>query len=75
VGETTEDFYAAGFDALAKGWDKCISVGGGYVEKCLSLFRISQVLYFILSFYIFTDPPRNYNMQHSMQYSVVLAGI
>jgi hypothetical protein len=24
-------FYAAGFDALAKRWDKCISVGGGYV--------------------------------------------
>jgi hypothetical protein len=26
-------FYAAGFDALVKRWDKCISVGGGYVEK------------------------------------------
>jgi hypothetical protein len=23
----------AGFDALVKRWDKCISVGGGYVEK------------------------------------------
>jgi hypothetical protein len=35
VAETTvkKDFYAAGFDAPAKGWDKCISVGGGYVEK------------------------------------------
>jgi hypothetical protein len=28
-----QDFYAAGFDALAKRWNKCISVGGGYVEK------------------------------------------
>jgi hypothetical protein len=28
-----KDFYAAGFDALVKRWDKCISVGGGYVEK------------------------------------------
>jgi hypothetical protein len=27
------DFCAAGFDALVKRWDKCVSVGGGYVEK------------------------------------------
>jgi hypothetical protein len=27
------DFYAAGFDALVKRWDKCINVCGGYVEK------------------------------------------
>jgi hypothetical protein len=34
VAETTsKDFYAAGFDALVKRWDKCISVGGRYVEK------------------------------------------
>jgi hypothetical protein len=34
VAETTiKDFYAEGFDALAKRWDKCINVGGGYVEK------------------------------------------
>jgi hypothetical protein len=32
VAETT-DFYAAGFDTLVKRWDKCINVGGGYVEK------------------------------------------
>jgi hypothetical protein len=25
--------YAAGFDALVKRWDKCISIDGGYVEK------------------------------------------
>jgi hypothetical protein len=29
----SEDFCAAGFDAMAKRWDKCINVGGGYVEK------------------------------------------
>jgi hypothetical protein len=29
----SKDFYTAGFDALVKRWDKCISVGGGYVEK------------------------------------------
>jgi hypothetical protein len=28
-----EDFYAVGFDALIKRWDKCINVGGRYVEK------------------------------------------
>jgi hypothetical protein len=27
------DFYAVGFDELMKRWDKCINVGGGYVEK------------------------------------------
>jgi hypothetical protein len=34
VAETVvKNFQAAGFDALVKRWDKCISVGGGYVEK------------------------------------------
>jgi hypothetical protein len=28
-----KDFYAVGFDALVKRWDKCINVGEGYVEK------------------------------------------
>jgi hypothetical protein len=31
--QQSEDFYAAGFDALVKRWDKCIGVGGRYVEK------------------------------------------
>jgi hypothetical protein len=31
--QQSKDFYAAGFDALVKRWDKCISVGEGYVEK------------------------------------------
>jgi hypothetical protein len=31
--QQSRDFYAAEFDALVKRWDKCISVGGGYVEK------------------------------------------
>jgi hypothetical protein len=31
--QQSKDFYAAGFDALVKRWDKCISAGGGYVEK------------------------------------------
>jgi hypothetical protein len=31
--QQSKDFYVAGFGALVKRWDKCISVGGGYVEK------------------------------------------
>jgi hypothetical protein len=31
--QQSEDFYAAGFDALAEPWDKCVNVGGGNVEK------------------------------------------
>jgi hypothetical protein len=31
--QQSKDLNAAGFDTLVKRWDKCISVGGGYVEK------------------------------------------
>jgi hypothetical protein len=31
--QQSKDSYVAGFNALAKQWDKCISVGGGYVKK------------------------------------------
>jgi hypothetical protein len=31
--QQSKDFCAAGFDALVKRRDKCINVGGGYVEK------------------------------------------
>jgi hypothetical protein len=31
--QQSNDFYAAGFNILVKQWDKCIDVGGGYVEK------------------------------------------
>jgi hypothetical protein len=30
--KTSKDLYAAGFEPMVKGRDKCISVGGGYVE-------------------------------------------
>jgi hypothetical protein len=51
--------YAAGFDALVKGWDKCINVGGGYVEKLMFFFqiRILYVLRFISICDLFTDSP------------------
>jgi hypothetical protein len=31
--QQSKDFYEADFSALVKRWDKCISVGGGYVQK------------------------------------------
>jgi hypothetical protein len=31
--QQSKDFYATGFDALVKRWDKYINAGGGYVEK------------------------------------------
>jgi hypothetical protein len=31
--QQSKDFCAAGFDTLIKRWDKCINVGGRYVEK------------------------------------------
>jgi hypothetical protein len=31
--QQSKDFYAVGFGAFIKQWDKCIHVGGGYVEK------------------------------------------
>jgi hypothetical protein len=50
VAETTvKNFYAAGFDALVKRSDKCISVGGGYVEKYI-FFSGSNITRF--TFYI-----------------------
>jgi hypothetical protein len=31
--QQSKDFYAVGFDAPVKRWDKCISGGGGSIEK------------------------------------------
>jgi hypothetical protein len=36
--QQSKDFCTAGFDALVKRWDKCINVGGGYVEKYMFVF-------------------------------------
>jgi hypothetical protein len=33
LSQQSKYFYAADSDALVKQWDKCINVGGGYVEK------------------------------------------
>jgi hypothetical protein len=31
--QQSKDFYATEFDALVKRWDKCMNVGGEYVER------------------------------------------
>jgi hypothetical protein len=53
-----KDLYAADFGALTKRWDKCINVGGGYVEKCFFHrfeYRTFYVLYPFVT-YILTLP-------------------
>jgi hypothetical protein len=35
--QLSKDFCTAGSDVLIKGWDKCINVGGRYVEKYMLL--------------------------------------
>jgi hypothetical protein len=44
-------FYAAGFDILVKRWDKCIIVGGGYVEKQM-FFPGSNITCFTFHIYL-----------------------
>jgi hypothetical protein len=57
--QLSKDFYAAGFDALIKRWEKCINVGGGYVEKWMFFFQVQilRVLNFISICDLFTDSP------------------
>jgi hypothetical protein len=51
-------FYAAGLDALVKRWDKCINVGGGYVEKQMFLSVQYHMFYVLYPFvtYLLTLP-------------------
>jgi hypothetical protein len=56
--QQSEDFYTVGY-ALVKRWDKCISVGGGYVEKQKFFPRFEyQMFYVLYSFaaYLLTLP-------------------
>jgi hypothetical protein len=56
--QQSKDFYAAGFDALVKRWDKCVSVGVGYVKKQMFFHVwIPHVLCFISICDLFTDSP------------------
>jgi hypothetical protein len=51
--QQSKDFYAAGFDALAKRGDKFINVGAGYVEnKCFSRFEY-HIFYVLYPFVIY----------------------
>jgi hypothetical protein len=43
--QQSKDLYAADFDALVKRQDKCINVGGEYVDKCM-FFPASNIIYF-----------------------------
>jgi hypothetical protein len=52
--------YAASFDALVKQWDKCINVGGRYIEKYVSFqvqYHMFCVLYPFVT-YLLTLPRR-----------------
>jgi hypothetical protein len=40
LAQQSKDFYAAGFDALVKRWNKCISVGGEYVKKYMFFCQV-----------------------------------
>jgi hypothetical protein len=56
----SKDFYAAGFNALVKRWDKCINVGGGYVETQMLFSRFKYHMFYILYqflTYLLTLPP------------------
>jgi hypothetical protein len=53
LNQQSKNFYAAGFDALGKRWDKCINVGGGYVEKSMFFPRFKyRMFYVVYSFVI-----------------------
>jgi hypothetical protein len=47
--QQSKDFYAVACDALVRRWDKCINVGGGYIEK-YTFFRGLNITCF--TFYI-----------------------
>jgi hypothetical protein len=63
----SKDFYAAGFDALVKRWDKFISmlVEDMSRNKSFSHVPISHVLRFISICVLFTDSSSYYIMTHS----------
>jgi hypothetical protein len=48
LGQQSKGFYAAGFDALVKRLDKCISVGGGYVEIQFFFSSFEYHMFYVL---------------------------
>jgi hypothetical protein len=61
--QQSKDFNTAGFEALVKRWDKCISAGGGYVEKSM-LLPGSNIICF--TFHIHCDLFRDPHSHHSV---------
>jgi hypothetical protein len=49
----SKDLYDADFAALIKRWDKCINIGGDYVEKCI-FFPSSNITYFTSYIYLWS---------------------
>jgi hypothetical protein len=47
LGQQSKDFYAVGFDALVKRWDKWINVGE-YVEKNVFVPQVRIIMFYIL---------------------------
>jgi hypothetical protein len=56
--QQSKDFFAAGFDALVKRWDKYINVGGGYVDKKIFVPGSNITCFTFISICdLFTDSP------------------
>jgi hypothetical protein len=47
-------FCTAGSDALVKRWEKCSSVAGGYVEKYMLFFSVSNITCFAFLYQFMT---------------------
>jgi hypothetical protein len=65
VAETTvKRLLCAGFDALVKRWDKCMKVGGGYVEKINVFPRFEYHMFYVLYPFVtyLLTLPRTYNI-------------
>jgi hypothetical protein len=66
VAETTvKDLYAAGYEALVKRWDKCISVGREYVEKQCFPSRLEYHMFYVSMSIcgLFTESPSYFVVQ------------
>ncbi|GBL95903.1 hypothetical protein AVEN_227138-1 [Araneus ventricosus] len=50
-----KEFYAAGIGALIKRWDKCINIGGDYVEKKLFPCDYHGKIFFLIFCDILND--------------------
>jgi hypothetical protein len=53
--QQSKDFYAAGFDALVKRWDKCTNVGEDMSRNKCFFFSVSNITCFISICGLFTD--------------------